>query len=71
MEGKVEGGGMKAGAGGKCYHAPTLLGAEEVKLAFWALRWKEKREHSHCDKKRCRRMCEMKINAEGECAELN
>jgi hypothetical protein len=34
MEGKVEGGGMKAGAGGKCYHAPTLLGAEEVKQIF-------------------------------------
>jgi hypothetical protein len=38
---------MMAGAGGRCYHAPTLLGAGKVKLVFWALRWKEKGEHSH------------------------
>jgi hypothetical protein len=43
MRGKGEGGGTKAGAGegGRCYHAPMLLGAGEVKLIFWALRWKE------------------------------
>jgi hypothetical protein len=29
---------MRAGAGGRCYHAPTVLGAEDVKLVFWALR---------------------------------
>jgi hypothetical protein len=33
-------------AGGRCYHALTLFGAGEIKLVFWALRWKEKGEHS-------------------------
>jgi hypothetical protein len=56
---------MRAGAGGRCYYAPMLLAAGEVKLVFWALRWKEKGKHS--DKKRCRRMRGMKINAVGEC----
>jgi hypothetical protein len=32
----------KGEGGGRCYHAHTLLGAGEVKLTFWALRWKEK-----------------------------
>jgi hypothetical protein len=32
---------MRAGAGGRFHHAPTLLGAGEFKLIFWALRWKE------------------------------
>ncbi len=34
--------GMRAGAGGRCSHAPTLLGAGELKLVFWDLRWKKK-----------------------------
>jgi hypothetical protein len=29
---------MRVEAGGRCYHAPTLLGAGDVKLEFWALR---------------------------------
>jgi hypothetical protein len=41
------GGGMRAGAGGRCYHAPTLLGAGFVTLVFWALGWKEKGEHTY------------------------
>jgi hypothetical protein len=45
--GWVRVGGMRTGAGGRCYHVPTLHGAGEVKLVFWALRWKEKGEHSH------------------------
>jgi hypothetical protein len=28
------GGRVRAGAGGSCYYAPTLLGAGEVKLVF-------------------------------------
>jgi hypothetical protein len=40
MVGRVEGRGL--GLGGRCYHAPTLLEAEEVKPKFWALIWKEK-----------------------------
>ncbi len=51
---------FKASKGGGVYHAPTLLGAREVKLIFWALRWKEKKEYSHnlswhssSDNKRC------------------
>jgi hypothetical protein len=72
--GKGEGGGIRAGSGGKCYHVPTLLGAREVQLVFWALRWKEKGEHSNNlrlypnnDNKRSRRMSGMKISAVGEC----
>jgi hypothetical protein len=38
---------MRAGVGGRCYHAPMLLGAGVVELVFWALRWKEKEELSH------------------------
>ncbi len=78
MEGEGWGWGMRAGAGGRCYHAPMLLGAEVVELVFWALRWKEKGEHSHNlwlhsnnDNKRCRRICGMKISTVGECAEWN
>ncbi len=69
---------MSAGAAGRCYHALVLLGAGEVTLEFWALRWKEKGEHSHnlwlhsnCDHKhfrrmRCRKMRGMKLSAIGE-----
>jgi hypothetical protein len=45
--GRVRVGGMRAGDGGRCFHAHMLLGAGEVKLVFSALRWKEKGEHSH------------------------
>ncbi len=75
---KVWGWGLMAGAGMRWYHAPTLLGGVEVKLVFWALRWKEKGDHSHnlwfhsnSDNKRCRRMRGMKLNPVGECAEWN
>jgi hypothetical protein len=44
LRGKGEGGEDKGwGLRGRCYHhAPTQLGAGEVKLKFWALIWKEK-----------------------------
>jgi hypothetical protein len=32
---------MRAGTGGRGYHASTLFGAGEVKLIIRALRWKE------------------------------
>jgi hypothetical protein len=32
---------MRAGAEGRCNHAPTLFGTGEVKLIFWVLRRKE------------------------------
>jgi hypothetical protein len=34
---------MRDRVGGRSYHAPTLLGAEDVKQVFWALGG----EHSH------------------------
>ena len=53
---------------GEVLPGPTLLGAGEVKLIFWALRLKEKGEHSHnsllhsnSDSERCRRIRGMKI----------
>ncbi len=66
--GRMRVGGMRAGAGGRCYHAPMLLGAGEVKLVFWALRWKEKGELSHAQKgnKQRRKMRGMKLSAMGE-----
>jgi hypothetical protein len=38
--GRVRVGRMRARAGGRSYHAPTLLEAGEVILIFWVLRWK-------------------------------
>ncbi len=66
MEG--EGGGIKAGAGGRCYQAPTLLRAGEVQLLFWVLRWKEIGEHSNIQiTNDCIQI--VTISVVGECAE--
>jgi hypothetical protein len=75
-------GGRGLGLGWGCYHAPSLLGAGEVKLKFWALIWKEKGNihiaydcipivtistvGSWNENKHCRRMRGMKLSGLGE-----